>query len=254
MGKGDLTLLLGAGDIIDLVRRVQAELPAFGSRGRGIGSRRRIWIGQGTNTWKPDLNLDVEYVRTTGPADRPGASLGIPWMAGVPGTIGGWVKMNAGAFGHSISEVISEVKVDGTWRPASSCGFAYRHSDIVGEIQDVRLAVPAAGHWPPSWPSAADCLARRKEYPAGTYGSFFKNPEGDNAGRLLEKAGAKELRVGGAYVWSEHANVIVRGPGATSSDVLALARLMRNRVWHGLGVCLEPEVRGLGGFVCGPRT
>ena len=152
--------------------------------------------------------------------------------------------MNAGAFDHSISEVVARVKVDGEWIDASDCGFAYRHSDISGEIQDVEWdaakleAARAQGE-------AADYLARRRKFPPGTFGSFFKNPPGDHAGRLLEAVGAKEMRVGGAYVWSEHANVIVRGEGATPSDVLALARLMRNRVLFRLGVKLEPEVAGL---------
>ena len=88
-------------------------------------------------------------------------------------------------------------------------------------------------------------MSRRHRFPAGTYGSFFKNPPGDSAGRLLESAGAKEMRVGGAYVWEGHANVIVRGEGATASDVLALARLMRNRVLFRHGVSLEPEVCGI---------
>ena len=159
-------------------------------------------------------------------------------MAGIPGTIGGWVKMNAGAFGHSISEVIEAVKVDGRWLPASECGFAYRTSAIDGEIQDVRWrdAECAEG-------DASSFLARRRKFPPGTKGSVFKNPEGDFAGRLLEASGAKGMRVGGAYVWDEHANVIVSGPDATPSDFLALARLMRLRVLFRLGVSLEPEVR-----------
>ena len=232
MSDGDLTLLLGAGDIIDLVPLVRKASGA-------IPKRRTIFIGAGSNTWKSDLNLNVEYVKTQGPANAPGASLGIPWMAGIPGTIGGWVKMNAGAFGHSISEVIEKVKVDGKWLSAAECGFSYRHSDIAGEIQDVILK--------PFHPEGAakDFLARRKKFPAGTFGSFFKNPPGDHAGRILEEVGAKNLRVGGAYVWEEHANVIVRGPDATPSDVLALARLMRNRVLFRLGITLEPEVCGI---------
>ena len=221
---GDLTLVLGAGDIVGKLHERPAE---------------RIWIGAGSNTWRSDLNLDVEYVKTEGPASAPGASLGIPWMAGIPGTIGGWIKMNAGAFGHSISEVIAQVKVDGRWISAADCGFSYRHSDIVGEIQDVILKpLRLEG-------DAKDFLARRKNFPAGTFGSFFKNPPGDHAGRLLEEAGAKGLKVGGAYVWEEHANVIVRGVDATPSDVLALARLMRNRVLFRFGVALEPEVCGI---------
>jgi UDP-N-acetylmuramate dehydrogenase len=162
-------------------------------------------------------------------------------MAGIPGTIGGWVKMNAGAFGHSIGEVISRVKVDGRWLSREECGFAYRHSDIDGEIQDVEWSVDLAG----LEGDAGEYLARRKRFPAHTWGSFFKNPPGDFAGRLLEAAGAKELKVGGAYVWSEHANVIVAGEGAVASDVLALARLMHWRVRHRFGVELEPEVAGI---------
>ena len=256
MAGGDLVLLLGAGDIINLVPLVQKDLCALSVPSLRLRQKRKIFIGAGSNTWKSDLNLSVEYVKTAGPADAPGASLGIPWMAGIPGTIGGWVKMNAGAFGHSISEVVAKVKVDGKWISAADCGFAYRHSDITGEIQDVILKVKDLGegeqrnltsHCSPS-PSTFDSsyyLAKRKKFPAGTYGSFFKNPPGDYAGRLLEEAGAKELKVGGAYVWEEHANVIVRGPLATPSDVLALARLMRNRVLFRFGVALEPEVCGI---------
>lgn len=248
MREGDLTLLLGAGDIINLVPQIHRDLDSATLRlcaGNPTPRLRKIWIGQGSNTWKSDLNLSVEYVKTSGPAGAPGASLGIPWMAGIPGTVGGWIKMNAGAFGHSISEVLAEVKVDGRWLPASACGFSYRHSDITGEIQDFKLNSNYSAVRLPTSPSAEAYLAKRKKFPAGTYGSFFKNPEGDFAGRLLEAAGAKELRVGGASVWSEHANVIVRGEGATASDVIALARLMRNRVFFRFGVRLEPEVQGI---------
>ena len=248
MREGDLTLLLGAGDIINLVPQIHRDLDSASLRlcaGNPTPRLRKIWIGQGSNTWKSDMNLSVEYVKTSGPAGAPGASLGIPWMAGIPGTVGGWIKMNAGAFGHSISEVLAEVKVDGEWRSAAECGFAYRHSDITGEIQDFKLNSNYSAVRLPTSPSAEAYLAKRKKFPAGTYGSFFKNPEGDFAGRLLEAAGAKELRVGGASVWSEHANVIVRGEGATASDVIALARLMRNRVFFRFGVRLEPEVQGI---------
>ena len=293
MADGDLTLLLGAGDIINLVPLVKADLSDLGRTGQSpslpktgspdgegraqspslpkTGSpdgegralsrpnslagtngnrqppRRRIWIGQGTNTWKPDLNLSVDYVKTKGPAGASGASLVaahprlLPWMAGIPGTVGGWIRMNAGAFGHSISEALEAVKVDGAWIRAEDCGFGYRTSAITGEIQNFRLKSDADS----SAASPADYLSRRRKFPAATFGSVFKNPPGDFAGRLLEAAGAKGLRVGGAYVWAEHANVIVRGADATASDVLALARLMAARVRFRFGVALEPEVCGL---------
>ena len=233
---GDVTMVLGAGDIVSKLKEIPAE---------------KIWIGAGSNTWKSDLKLPVEYVRTSGAANESGVAACVapglklldvaPWMAGIPGTIGGWVKMNAGAFGHSISEIIEAVNVDGEWKSAAECGFKYRHSDIEGEIREVKWK---AGLVKDST-SAADYLGKRKKFPAGTYGSFFKNPEGDFAGRLLEEAGAKNLRVGGAYVWQEHANVIVRGEGWTASDVLALAKLMFNAVYFRFGIKLEPEVRGI---------
>ena len=117
--------------------------------------------------------------------------------------------------------------------------------DWEGEIQDYRLKGTGDVGLGTGGDQPSDYLARRKKVPAGTKGSVFKNPPGDFAGRLLESVGAKELRVGGAYVWEEHANVIVAGPDATPSDFLALARLMRERVRIRLGVVLEPEVRGL---------
>jgi len=247
MEEGDVTLLLGAGDIIDLAPEV-GRWGGLTVHGGAAVPRRRIFIGAGTNTWKSDLNLSVEYVKTSGRAGMAGAELVaehpdlIPWMAGIPGTVGGWIKMNAGAFGHSFSEALEKVKVDGEWLDARDCGFGYRTSAISGEIQDFALKAESGGA-PDGAP--ASYLARRAKFPPGTYGSFFKNPQGDYAGRLLEAAGAKELCVGGAYVWEGHANVIVRGKGATASDVLALARLMHNRVLFMFGVSLEPEVCGI---------
>ena len=236
MKSGDVTLLLGAGDIIELAPLVAAwtEPP-----------ERKVWIGAGTNTWQSDLETGEVYVHTAGRAALPGSKLGIPWMAGIPGTVGGWIKMNAGAFGHSISEVLSRVKVDGRWLAAAECGFAYRKSNISGEIQDFELVENFPEVIANCGFSQEQYLARRRKFPPGTKGSVFKNPEGDYAGRLLEQAGCKGLRVGGAYVWNEHANVIVAGEGATPSDFLALSRIMRNRVLFRFGVSLEAEVCGL---------
>ena len=203
---------------------------------------RHVWIGRGTNTWRSDLTLAIRFERTAGPADLPGSTLGIPWMAGIPGSIGGWIAMNAGAFGHSISEALDAVRIDGIWRNAADCGFGYRKSAIHGEIQDFRLKPRAEIK---SEGSAAWYLARRKRFPAGTFGSFFKNPDGDFAGRILEAAGAKDFRIGGATVWHEHANVIVASKDATPSDVLALAWKMTAAAHRTAAVTLEPEVRGI---------
>lgn len=219
----DVVLVLGAGDIVKVV-------------GSEILPPRRTPLGMGSNTWRSDLATNEEFFAVDSPAGRPGASLGIPWMAGIPGTIGGWIKMNAGAHGHSISELVEAVKVDGVWTVPK---FGYRTSDINGVIEDVRLKPVPPG------PGAEEYLARRRKFPVGTKGSVFKNPDGDFAGRILEVAGAKNLSVGGARVWSEHANVIVCGPDAAPGDFLALARLMHNRAFFACGISLKPEVVGI---------
>ncbi len=260
---GDLVLLAGAGDIVDLLpraRRDLAALPApppartwralaplsfYRTGGATCGGGARVVVGMGSNTWFSDCASDIEIVR---PASPPGASLlpahpELAFMAGIPGTVGGWVKMNAGAFGHSISEAVRRVKVDGRWIGREACGFAYRRSAIAGVIEDVAFEAP------PSLSGLSDAksyLARRPAFPPRTCGSVFRNPSPDRpAGRLLEAAGAKGLRVGGASVWEGHANVIVAGEGCTSSDILALARLMAAAVREKFHLELRPEVRGL---------
>lgn len=261
---GDLILLAGAGDIVNLLPRVRQDLATcpmpfastrswcplaplsfFRTGGATCGGGRRVIVGMGSNTWFSDCADDAEIVQ---PMLPPGASIlsshpELAFMAGIPGSLGGWIKMNAGAFGHSISERIRRVKVDGTWHDRDACGFSYRHSNIEGLIEDVEFLPPDSAT---TTGSCADFLARRKKFPPRTCGSVFKNPAPEMpAGRLLEAAGAKALQVGGARVWSEHANVIVADDDCTSSDILALARLMARAVLFSSGVRLEPEIRGL---------
>lgn len=270
---GDVTLLLGAGDIIGLADVVVSDCAAAGARPAGpgvdlsgfsffrtggcsVGGGARHVVGMGSNLWIGDLTTDEEYLRLDQgerepprpapggrivfPAGAPGRTLGVPWMAGVPGSVGGWVVMNAGAFSHSISELVVRIKVDGRWLVHDECGFGYRTSAIKGVVEEVEFAFPE------KWDvDVAACLAKRPRFPPRCCGSVFKNPPGDFAGRLLEGVGAKGLSVGGAYVWEGHANVIAARDGATSSDILALARILRERVFHRFGVTLSAEIRGL---------
>ena len=272
---GDLILLAGAGDIINLVPRIQRDLSSFTfhhppsnslapfsffrTGGATVGGGERTIVGMGSNTWFSDCVTDIEIVRAPAadpdhplskgiPAGVPGASLladhpELAFMAGIPGTVGGWTKMNAGAFGDSFGNYVDHVVADGKTIPHDACGFGYRTSAIDGLITEVWLADL---NTPKDLKTAKDYLARRKNFPPRTCGSVFKNPSPDmSAGRLLDEAGAKSMRVGGAYVWSEHANVIVAGDGCTSSDILALARLMARAVFFRSGIRLEPEIRGL---------
>ncbi len=267
---GDILMLLGAGDIINLVPRVKKEMAGwkftdrawtplaphsfFRTGGQTCGGGEKVIVGMGSNTWFSDCATDIDIVQV--PSDRlaarPGASLladhpELAFMVGIPGTVGGWTKMNAGAFGDSFGNHIESVEVvqaDGSVRtiPAADCGFAYRRSSIPGLITSVTLKPAPAGG---AAARPADFLARRKSFPPRTCGSVFKNPPDAPAGKLLEETGCKSLRVGRAHVWQEHANVIVAEDGCTSSDILALARLMAARVRDRFGVVLEPEIRGL---------
>ena len=269
---GDLILLAGAGDIINLLPQVQRDLSSnpqshnptisqsqnlqtlsfFRTGGITVGGGERVIVGIGSNTWFSDCTTDIEIVRA--PADSsaalPGASLlashpELAFMAGIPGTVGGWAKMNAGAFGDSFGNHVEYVIADGKKIQHDECGFGYRSSAIRGLITEVGLR-GGRGQDTQDPKTAADYLARRKKFPPRTCGSVFKNPSPDTpAGKLLDEAGAKALRVGGAFVWPEHANVIVAGEGCTSSDILALARLMARAIFFRSGVRLEPEIRGL---------
>jgi UDP-N-acetylmuramate dehydrogenase len=217
----------------------------FKTGGRSFSGGKMFVVGSGSNLWISDLSTDIEFIKSNGYPSVLGSSLHIPWMVGIPGTLGGWVKMNAGAFGHSTSEVVKRVKVEGCWLNKNECGFSYRTSSIKGVIEDIEFDESKI-KFLQGEKRIQDYLSRRKKFPARTCGSVFKNPSPDNpAGKLLEEAGAKSLKVGGAHVWSGHANVIVAEDGCTSSDILALARLMAARVRERFGVSLQPEIRGL---------
>ena len=270
-------MLLGAGDIIGLLPRVLEDMAkyncnaqnaapislaghsAFRTGGVSYGQfvhslpspeREAIIVGGGTNTWFSDCATDADIIKAPSESNaaRSGASLisshpELAFMAGIPGTIGGWAKMNAGAFGDSFGNYIDHVIADSRKIPADKCGFCYRSSSIPGVITDVILKKSENNV---QYQSATSYLSKRKTFPPRTCGSVFKNPTPNlPAGKLLEESGAKSLKVGGAYVWSEHANVIVAGEKCTSSDILALARLMAAAVRERFGINLTPEIRGL---------
>ena len=183
---------------------------------------------------------------------------GLEFLAGIPGTLGGALFSNAGAFGQSIGEAVEEAVLLGTEGreqriSGRDFGFAYRRS-LLQEKHSVILEaslVVAPGDGRSSDVKVRDFLERRrtKHPPWGTAcaGSYFKNPcsaDGQRvaAGRLLEQAGAKGLSVGGAVVYEEHGNFILNAGDATARDVLLLAQELKERVLKMFGVALEEEV------------
>ncbi len=180
---------------------------------------------------------------------------GFEFAAAIPGTAGGGVRMNAGAYGQEWRDVLIDavvVDADGERRlDAAELELTYRHSNLsAGEVvAEVRFRLK------PSTPAdvkatVADLLARRKAtQPTNkrTFGSVFKNPTAElGAGRAIEECGLKGHRVGGAIISPRHANFIENAGSATSADCLALMAEARARVLERFGVELEHEVRFLG--------
>ena len=176
---------------------------------------------------------------------------GLEFACAIPGTAGGGVRMNAGAYGHDWSDVLVRALVataDGDdWLSTDRLGFAYRHSEL-GPSNVVALVEYGLDARPPAEIKAAvaELVARRKDtQPTNkrTFGSVFKNPDGEvGAGRMLELCGLKGHRIGGAMISPKHANFIENAGGATSGDCVALMVEARRRAHEEYGVVLEREV------------
>ena len=179
---------------------------------------------------------------------------GLEFACGIPGSIGGGVAMNAGAHGWSLVDVVQEVEVATAagvhWLPASSLEWGYRWCRLPAEsvVTAVRIGLTAGDRTSILERHRSLLRQRRVTQPRGgrSFGSVFKNPPGDAAGRRLEAAGLKGVRRGGAEVSNIHANFIVNLGDATTTDVLALMSLMRQGVQRTSRILLEPEVRLLG--------
>ena len=184
---------------------------------------------------------------------------GIEFGVNIPGTVGGAVRMNANAYGGELARVLEWVEVTGAGgterRAPRELGFAYRRSSIrPGEVvaRASFALVPATTDGIKL--TLADMRSRRRAaQPSGikTFGSTFKNPddpraEGRTAGQLLEAAGCRGLRIGGASFSVKHANFIENHGDATTADVIALMAEGRRRVNERFGIELEPEVQAIG--------
>ncbi|MBV8065437.1 MAG: UDP-N-acetylmuramate dehydrogenase [Actinobacteria bacterium] len=180
---------------------------------------------------------------------------GFEFACAIPGTIGGGVWMNGGAYGGDFSQVLVRALVataDGTgWLTPEELGLSYRHSDLVhGQVvlqAELRLTprppeeIKAAVRRLNAERKAAQPTNRR------TFGSVFKNPDHDlSAGRMLEACGLKGHRIGGAQISPKHANFIENAGGARTEDALALMAEARRRAREQFGVDLVHEVELLG--------
>ncbi|MBK5223151.1 MAG: UDP-N-acetylmuramate dehydrogenase [Acidimicrobiia bacterium] len=180
---------------------------------------------------------------------------GFEWAVGVPGSVGGAVRMNAGGHGSDMAASLTSIRVvdlyggeDGVV-PAADLELAYRHSNL----RPAHIVVEARLHLRAGDPAVAEAQIsdivrwRRAHQPGGqNAGSVFTNPEGDSAGRLIDLAGCKGLRRGTAAVSDKHANFIQADDGGSADDVLDLMVEVRRRVHATTGVELWPETHIVG--------
>jgi UDP-N-acetylmuramate dehydrogenase len=221
-------------------------------------------LGPGFETL--DLTSDPDLVRAGGAVALPvlarrtaGAGLGgLEFFVGIPGSVGGAVRMNAGGHGRETADVLIDAEVVDLAageaavpraRAAADLAFGYRRA-AVGATEVVTGATFRTARG-----TAADCEAivadvvrwRREHQPGGANaGSVFANPPGDSAGRIIDALGLKGLRVGGAVVSPKHANFFQAEAGATADDVHALVAEVRARVLDATGIALVPELRMVG--------
>ena len=178
---------------------------------------------------------------------------GLEFAAGIPGSLGGALYMNAGAYGGEMKDVVTEVSFideDGTVKtiPCSECGFGYRKSAF---SKGNKIIISAKitlkkGNKDEISATMRDLNNKRKEkqpleYPSA--GSTFKRPQGHFAGSLIEQAGLKGYTVGGAQVSEKHAGFVINTGNATAKDVCELIEYVKKTVFEKFGVKLEPEVK-----------
>ena len=185
---------------------------------------------------------------------------GLEWAASVPGTVGGAVVNNSGAFGGCTAEHLVDAEIVGTDGVVRIIGaddlqYAYRasilkHGDLGPVVvRSARLRV----HREEPEVAKGRILTYQNQRTASqprqlSAGSIFANPPGDYAGRLIEAAGLKGERRGGAEISAQHANFIVNSGSASAADVIGLIRLMQDEVWGRFGLWLRPEVQLVGGW------
>ena len=180
---------------------------------------------------------------------------GLEFLRSIPGTVGGFVRMNGGAYGGEVKDILVDCDVvlrsgELVTLPVAALHYTYRHSDL----PDGAIVVAARFHGEPGEPDAIQTemdrisASREASQPlrSKTGGSTFKNPDGHKAWQLVDEAGCRGLQMGGAQVSEKHTNFLLNVGDATSADIEALGEEVRRRVKEKSGVTLEWEIQRVG--------
>ena len=186
---------------------------------------------------------------------RDASIAGMEFLRGIPGTVGGFVRMNGGAYGREVQDILVEARValrDGTVETLSleKLGYTYRHSDLPEGAVVVEATFRGIPGHPEAIGAEMDVIARAREESqplrSRTGGSTFKNPPGHKAWVLVDAAGCRGLTMGGAQVSEKHCNFLLNLGSATSADIEALGEEVRRRVLENSGITLEWEIQRIG--------
>ena len=267
---------LGIGGATDLLRITKHDaipdllnlLDAQGLPHKFLGGGSNLLVGDGELPWvvlqlvspEPDIVLEGHFAQVDAAADL-GRTVtfcakndlgGMEGLIGVPGTVGGALRMNAGAYGMQIGSYVRQVKL---YRAAArkletlegdQISFEYRHTSFAPDdmMLAVKLELPSKPYREILKGIRICNEKRRASQPLGqkSAGCIFKNPPGASAGRMIDELGLKSLSVGDARVSDRHANFFVNAGKASAKDMLALIADVRERVQESFGVILEYEV------------
>lgn len=194
---------------------------------------------------------------TVASAARDAGIAGLEFLRGIPGTTGGAVRMNAGAYGREVKDILIEARLvlrDGsaeTW-PADRLGYTYRHSEVPEGAVVVEAVFEGVPGDPETIGAEMDRIAAEREASqplrSRTGGSTFKNPPGHKAWALIDSAGCRGLRLGDAQVSEKHCNFLLNLGSATSSQIEDLGEEVRRRVMEKTNILLEWEIQRIGAY------
>jgi UDP-N-acetylmuramate dehydrogenase len=247
IGRGS-NILVSAGGYKGVIVRLRGEFSKIEKdNGSGGAVNKKITVGGGCS-----LSVVLSW------CSREGLG-GLEFLSGIPGSMGGALRMNAGAFDHELGDLVESVILilpngEVIKKQAKDFWVGYRSFTVEGfcmeQVVIVSISLSLKDNDPDKINSAMlkyRELRRGKQPQAvASAGSFFKNPQGDYAGRLIEMTGMKSYQVGGAMVSPVHANFIVNvDGGATAADILELSTIVQGKVEAKTGILLEPEVHVL---------
>ncbi|MGL6044339.1 MAG: UDP-N-acetylmuramate dehydrogenase [Sandaracinobacteroides sp.] len=256
-----------AADLADFLGRLSPEMPVMAL---GLGSNLIVRDGGVPGVvvrlGKPFAGIaavDATSLRSGGGASgialssaaRDAGIAGLEFLRGIPGTVGGFVRMNGGAYGREVADILLEADIvlrsgeRRTLKPAE-LGYSYRHSLLPDGATVVSATFRGTPGDPPAIQAEMDRIAAAREATqplrTKTGGSTFKNPPGQKAWQLVDEAGCRGLMLGGAQVSEKHTNFLLNTGTATGADIEALGEEVRARVLAKCGIELEWEIQRVG--------